>query len=370
MNKNNLNCNNIFKTEILNHLNKNIDNNLDLEKHSNILNSIFSFIDCFFDFQKRKNIIISISNLFDLKKINKSYTGIINLKKINDVKGINDLLIEINKKLPKSGMFLGCAETFPDRRKAIFKKYPVVLNWFVYFLDFIFTRILPKLYLTKYLYFLVTNGRNQVLSRAEIFGRLYYCGFEIIGERSINNILYFAAKKNKDITLDNKKSYGFFIKLRRIGKHKKYFNVYKLRTMHPYAEYLQQYVYDQNKLAKGGKIQNDFRISPEGRVFRKFWLDELPMIINLLKGEMKLIGVRPLSEHYFNLYTNELQNERVKFKPGLLPPFYADLPETLDDIIQSEMKYLNLYKISPIKTDLIYFYRSFKNIFINGARSK
>jgi lipopolysaccharide/colanic/teichoic acid biosynthesis glycosyltransferase len=107
-----------------------------------------------------------------------------------------------------------------------------------------------------------------------------------------------------------------------------------------------------------------------GKFMRKFWLDELPMIINLLKGEMKLVGVRPLSAHYFSLYNKELQEKRVKFKPGLLPPFYADMPKTLDEIQASEMKYLTLCENnSELRTDLLYFGLIFKNIFIRKARS-
>jgi len=50
------------------------------------------------------------------------------------------------------------------------------------------------------------------------------------------------------------------------------------------------------------------------------------MFYNLLKGEMKLVGVRPLTEHYFSLYRKKLQELRAKTKPGLIPPFYLDMP--------------------------------------------
>lgn len=47
--------------------------------------------------------------------------------------------------------------------------------------------------------------------------------------------------------------------------------VYKLRTMHPYLEYLQQYVFDRNGLEKGGKLKDDFRMTHWGRIFRICW---------------------------------------------------------------------------------------------------
>ena len=140
--------------------------------------------------------------------------------------------------------------------------------------------------------------------------------------------------------------------------------------MYPYAEYLQDYVYKNNALDEGGKFKDDFRVSPIGKIFRKFWIDELPMIWNLIKGDMKLIGVRPLSSHYFALYTTEIQELRTKVKPGLIPPFYADMPKTLDDIMLSEKKYLELYALNPFKTDLSYFFKIFTNILFKGARSK
>lgn len=47
-----------------------------------------------------------------------------------------------------------------------------------------------------------------------------------------------------------------------------------------------------------------------------------------------LVGVRALSEHYFNLYPPDLQELRCKFKPGLVPPFYADMPVTFEEIVE------------------------------------
>ncbi|MBM3421581.1 MAG: sugar transferase, partial [Bacteroidetes bacterium] len=97
--------------------------------------------------------------------------------------------------------------------------------------------------------------------------------------------------------------------------------------------------------------------------------DELPMLINLFKGDMKIVGVRPLSRHYFELYTHEMQERRVRYKPGLLPPFYADMPVTLDEIQESEKRYLDSYDRSPILTDIRYFFRSIWNIVCRHARS-
>ena len=118
--------------------------------------------------------------------------------------------------------------------------------------------------------------------------------------------------------------------------------VFKFRTMYPYSEYLQDYIYKNYRLQEGGKFNHDIRINGTGRLMRKYWIDELPMLINLLKGDLKLVGVRPLSKQYMSLYDPDLQQMRFEFKPGLLPPFYADMPKTLPEIQESERKYLTL----------------------------
>ena len=61
--------------------------------------------------------------------------------------------------------------------------------------------------------------------------------------------------------------------------------------MHAYSEYLQGYVFEKNNLQEVGKFKNDFRVNTVGKIMRRFWLDELPMLFNLLKGDLKLFGV-------------------------------------------------------------------------------
>jgi hypothetical protein len=85
---------------------------------------------------------------------------------------------------------------------------------------------------------------------------------------------------------------------------------------------------------------------------------------------VKLVGVRPLSKHYFNLYTPELQQKRIRYKPGLVPPFYADLPGSLEEIMASELQYLEQYEKNPLRTDSRYFFKAAYNILIKGAKSQ
>jgi lipopolysaccharide/colanic/teichoic acid biosynthesis glycosyltransferase len=314
--------------------------------------------------------IISTTTRFNIYALEvDNYACIINLQRINDIKRINKFFEAVNSKLSNGALFIGKAETYVMRKLRILGKYPWPLNYLIYMIDFMLKRIWPKLPILNRLYFVLTHGHNRVISRAETLGRLYSCGFEIVEERFINKELYFVVRKIKEPLFPEDPTYGPLIKLKRIGKEGKYFNVYKMRTMHPYAEYLQGYVFEKNNLEVGGKIKDDFRVTTLGRIMRKLWIDELPMFINLFRGEMKIVGVRPLSTHYYNLYTEELKQLRILSKPGLVPPFYADLPKTLDEIMDSEMRYLIEHQKHPLKTDINYFFKAWKNIIFKHARS-
>jgi lipopolysaccharide/colanic/teichoic acid biosynthesis glycosyltransferase len=84
---------------------------------------------------------------------------------------------------------------------------------------------------------------------------------------------------------------------------------------------------------------------------------------------MKLIGVRPLSQHYLSLYSDEVRRIRKKTKPGLLPPFYADMPSSLEEIMESEKRYCEAYLKNPITTDVKYFFKILNSIIFKGKRS-
>jgi len=314
-------------------------------------------------------ITSTITRFNILRQPDKQFDTIVNVRRVNDVRYLNRFFEAVNHKLPNQGTFVGCAETADMRRRRILRKYPPVINQVIYLLDYIVKRIFPKFYPTRGIYFFLTRGNNRVLTQAEILGRLYSCGFEIVEEQWVNGLYFFVVKRVKEPAFDPNASYGPFIKLKRIGKGGRKIKVYKLRTMYPYAEYLQDYVHKQNNLEEGGKFKNDFRVARSRAFLRKLWLDELPMIINLFRGEMKLVGVRPLSEHYFNLYSPELREKRVKYKPGLVPPYYADMPGTLEEIQQSELRYLDSYSQKPLRTQMRYFWKAWYNILFKRARS-
>lgn len=332
--------------------------------------SVAEFISKYAVIGDSSTLVLFINNTFNLHSLVKRNTStIVNLEKLNDVLLLNNFFETINEKLPDGGMFIGCVETKGSRKIRILAKYPPVINYLVYYCDFIFKRIFPKLPVTRKIYFKLTAGRNRVLSRTETLGRLYACGFKVCDEQLINNKLYFAAIKTDAPSYEPEPTYGPIYKMKRIGKNGKIIKVYKFRTMHAFAEHLQPYVYEKYNLQNGGKFNNDFRVSTLGKLFRKYWIDELPMIINLIKGDLKLVGVRPLSKHYMSLYSDSLKNKRIKVKPGLIPPFYADLPKTIDEIMESENRYLDNYLKAPIRTDITYFFKALYNILFKKARS-
>jgi lipopolysaccharide/colanic/teichoic acid biosynthesis glycosyltransferase len=315
--------------------------------------------------------VLSTTTIFNIQSLHEEkYSYIINLHKLNDIRKLDDFIDAVNQKLEEKGYFFCCVETKDQRKKRILEKFLPGLNYIYYFFDFILKRILPKLKVTRPLYFFLTHGNNAVISRAEALGRLCRGGFRIRQESFIGNLLCIEAKKTGDPLSKNENIYGPLIALPRVGKEGRIIKVYKLRTMHPYSEYIQDYVYRLHDLQDGGKFKNDFRITSWGALCRTIWFDELPMLINWFRGDMKFVGVRPLSKHYFELYKEEVKQRRIKYKPGLIPPFYADMPEDLESIQISEMKYLDLYDKRPLITDFKYFWKSGWNILFRHARSR
>ncbi|MFC2125942.1 sugar transferase [Bacteroidota bacterium] len=91
---------------------------------------------------------------------------------------------------------------------------------------------------------------------------------------------------------------------RRIGKNEIPFNLIKFRTMMDEAD------------SNGDSEYDEKRITGMGRLIRRFSLDEFPQLINVLKGDMSVIGPRPLLEEYLPLYS-DFQKRRHEIKPGI-----------------------------------------------------
>lgn len=320
------------------------------------------------DASERTTLIWSIRR-HQVEALEERWTGIGVLQKVNNSRWVNKYFRAVNSRLEIGGVFAGCAEVNGQRRHRILEKYPKPIGDIVYAVDFLVHRLCPKIPLVKKAYFAITRGHNRPLAAPEVLGRLVSCGFKIVEYDNIDGLMYFAARKVREAEFVSAPTYGPFCTLSRIGRGGERITVVKLRTMHPYAEYLQEYIYQSNSLGSGGKFKDDFRITPWGRWLRRLWLDELPMVLNVLKGEIKVVGVRPLSEQYFNLYPREVREKRINHTPGLLPPFCVDRPKTFDEIVASELRYLLAYEEAPFRTDLQYFFAGLWNILSRRVKS-
>jgi lipopolysaccharide/colanic/teichoic acid biosynthesis glycosyltransferase len=98
-----------------------------------------------------------------------------------------------------------------------------------------------------------------------------------------------------------------FYRQRRVGRHGRPFELWKLRTMVPGAESMGAGVY---------VLEGDPRITRVGRLLRRFSFDELPNLVNVLRGEMAMVGPRPTVQEQVDRYT-ERQLRRLEVKPGI-----------------------------------------------------
>jgi undecaprenyl phosphate N,N'-diacetylbacillosamine 1-phosphate transferase len=105
------------------------------------------------------------------------------------------------------------------------------------------------------------------------------------------------------LTLFNEGAGAFFTQTR-TGRHAKLFKIIKFKTM------------TDERDADGKLLPDEKRMTPIGKFVRSASLDELPQLINVLKGDMSLVGPRPLLEKYIPLYTKE-QFRRHEVRPGI-----------------------------------------------------
>ena len=135
---------------------------------------------------------------------------------------------------------------------------------------------------------------------------------------------------------------GVIFVQRRVGKNNADFSLFKFRTMKPGA--------DRSGLITIG--DGDSRITRTGRFLRKYKLDELPQLVNVLNGTMSLVGPRPEVRKYVNLYS-ETQKEVLRVRPGITD--YASIAfsnenELLAAAAEPEKEYIE--RIMPQKIEM------------------
>jgi len=104
---------------------------------------------------------------------------------------------------------------------------------------------------------------------------------------------------------------------RRNGRLGKEFRMLKFRTMTPGAERLQDQLAEENAGGCFLKLQNDPRVTPIGRILRKYSIDELPQLVNVLRGDMSLIGPRPLLPCDVRSFPRDERFRRFNVRPGI-----------------------------------------------------
>lgn len=364
--------NNLFKTSVDDFRSEFYDlNDLQMQIVSESNSQVLEYISEHLDLAKYfRNILFSTRNKTYADRLDfGNLRAIINFRVLNEISHLNKHLVSVNKLLPDAGIYIGRVETYGERKNRIFRKYGNKYGKSIWLLDFIFNRIVPKLRPFCYLFNYIMKCKFRPVSKAEILGRLAFCGFEIIDYRIIDNLFYFVVIKTHEFFDEPEPSCHAFLSLSKIGKGGNAINVYKMRTMHHYSQYLQHYVvklYEYNEL---GKPADDFRISRWGKLLRRHWIDELPQLLNVFRGEMKIVGVRPVTKERFLEFPKDIQEERIKYKPGCIPPYVALLrPDTVGNI-EAERIYLKEYALHPIKTDVKFFFKAIANIMLYRIRS-
>lgn len=153
-----------------------------------------------------------------------------------------------------------------------------------------------------------------------------------------------------------------FFKHKRIGKNGQPLEIYKFRTMVENAEELLKKLTPEQKeeYEKNYKLDNDFRITRIGSFLRKTSLDELPQLINILKGDMSLIGPRPVVEKEIEKY-GFYQDRFLSVTPGLTGYWAANGRSctSYEERIQMELYYVQNYSLG---LDLEIFFKTIESV--------
>lgn len=158
------------------------------------------------------------------------------------------------------------------------------------------------------------------------------------------------------IKLDSKGS--VFYKQKRIGKNGKYFMIYKFRTMVSDASNLKKYFSEEQmkEYRENYKVKDDPRITKIGKILRKTSLDELPQLINIIKGDLAIIGPRPVVDNEIDKY-GIYKDKFLSVTPGLTENWAANGRSctSYDERMKLELEYVD--NIS-LKMDMQVFFKT------------
>lgn len=139
-----------------------------------------------------------------------------------------------------------------------------------------------------------------------------------------------------------------FFKQVRVGKNGKRFVIYKFRSMTFDAEERKKELMDKNECDGAVfKMKNDPRVTMVGRFMRKFSLDELPQILNVIRGEMSLVGTRPPTPDEVSKY-QKWHHRRISIRPGVTGLWQVSGRNKItnfDEIVKLDLKYIDNWSI-------------------------
>ena len=139
-----------------------------------------------------------------------------------------------------------------------------------------------------------------------------------------------------------------FYKQQRVGLKGKLFKMYKFRSMHQNADALLEQLMDQNQTNKGMfKLFNDPRVTKVGRFIRKYSIDELPQLINVIKGDMSLVGPRPPIDRELKHYEH-WHYLRFNTLPGLTGIWQVSgrsRIQEFDTVVHMDFRYIKEWNI-------------------------
>lgn len=139
----------------------------------------------------------------------------------------------------------------------------------------------------------------------------------------------------------------FFIQYR-VGLHKRIFPMFKFRSMVIDAEDKLKEVEHLNEVdGPVFKIANDPRITRVGRFLRKTSLDELPQLLNVLRGHMSIVGPRPMSQRDVELFDNVIQRKRFSVRPGMTCIWQVSGRSNLsfNEWLELDLRYINEWSL-------------------------
>jgi len=127
------------------------------------------------------------------------------------------------------------------------------------------------------------------------------------------------------------------------------FSIYKFRTMTTNAEQLKHELASMNEMSGPVfKVTNDPRITAFGKILRKYSLDELPQLLNVLRGEMSLVGPRPLPVDEVKRFNDLAHRRRLSVKPGLTCLWQVSGRNKISDFrdwVRLDLQYIDTWSI-------------------------